>query len=227
MSYEDVIAVIIREKIENEKEITHLTEVSNLLVEDNSNLSSTIEKLNGKHNDLLEDIKQLQNEIDTLKNKPKQSDINDGTVPTTSSPELADSKEELKKRFLDVSSAYGSSKYFWELIDNHQPDKCLVNGKEYRNAIGFGGDETYAYYSLDGVYDILTFTIGMDDRYATDASITFIGDGNEILFIKLKAYQIPEKYTVDVSGVAQLKIFKSGNNNVIWLLEPVIQLKRI
>ena len=84
--------------------------------------------------------------------------------------------------------------------------KIMMAGDEY----GYGGfsfwDEgAYATFDLGGEYDVLTFNLGHDDRCTQLIGVvTVTADGNKILDEKVRGYEPPRAYTLNVSGVNEL-----------------------
>ena len=81
--------------------------------------------------------------------------------------------------------------------------KIKMAGGEY----GYGGfsfwDEgAYVSFHLAGEYDVLTFTLGHDDRCSERVgAVTIHGDDNKIFDEKVRGYEPPRQYSVNVSGV--------------------------
>ena len=81
--------------------------------------------------------------------------------------------------------------------------KIKMAGGEY----GYGGfsfwDEgAYVSFHLAGEYDVLTFTLGHDDRCTEKVgAVTIHGDDNKIFDEKVRGYEPPRQYSVNVSGV--------------------------
>lgn len=81
--------------------------------------------------------------------------------------------------------------------------KIKMAGGEY----GYGGfsfwDEgAYVSFHLAGEYDVLTFTLGHDDRCSERVGVVTIhGDDNKIFDEKVRGYEPPRQYSVNVSGV--------------------------
>ena len=81
--------------------------------------------------------------------------------------------------------------------------KIKMAGGEY----GYGGfsfwDEgAYVSFHLAGEYDVLTFTLGHDDRCTERVGVVTIhGDENKIFDEKVRGYEPPRQYSVNVSGV--------------------------
>lgn len=81
--------------------------------------------------------------------------------------------------------------------------KIKMAGGEY----GYGGfsfwDEgAYVSFHLAGEYDVLTFTLGHDDRCTERVGVVTIhGDDNKIFDEKVRGYEPPRQYSVNVSGV--------------------------
>lgn len=81
--------------------------------------------------------------------------------------------------------------------------KIKMAGGEY----GYGGfsfwDEgAYVSFHLAGEYDVLTFTLGHDDRCTERVgAVTIHGDDNKIFDEKVRGYEPPRQYSVNVSGV--------------------------
>ena len=75
---------------------------------------------------------------------------------------------------------------------------------------GYGGfsltDEfAYVTFDLDGEYETLTFNMGHDEECREEVGVVTVhGDGKKILDEKVRGYEPPRQYTIDVSGVDEL-----------------------
>ena len=84
--------------------------------------------------------------------------------------------------------------------------KLEMAGGEY----GYGGfnfyDEgAFVTFDLGGQYETLTFTMGHDERCTEDVGVvTVTADGKKILDEKIRGYEIPRKYTLNVAGVKEI-----------------------
>lgn len=76
--------------------------------------------------------------------------------------------------------------------------------------VGYGGfnmvDEgSFVTFDLGGRYETLTFQMGHYYRCTEDVgAVTVRADGNKILDVKIRGYEIPQYYTLDVAGVKEL-----------------------
>lgn len=98
-------------------------------------------------------------------------------------------------------------------------EKIPMAGDEY----GIGGfslcDEgSYVTFKLDDKFEALTFTMGHDADCREDVGVVTVhGDGKKILDEKVRGYEPPRQYTINVSGVDELT-FKIAAEDI----EPVI-----
>ncbi len=118
---------------------------------------------------------------------------------------------------LDVCKPYESNG-FAEYING---ETISMGGKTYTNGFTMGGDhysDEYAIFNLDGKYSSLSFLVGHIDGHAMlDAAVKVYCDGvlkNEYV---VKNDALPEKITIDITGVRQMKIVVGGlNRNVSY-----------
>lgn len=84
--------------------------------------------------------------------------------------------------------------------------KLKMAGGEY----GYGGfniydENSYVTFDLGGQYETLTFTMGHHERCTEDVGVvTVTADGKKILDEKIRGYEIPRKYSLNVAGVHEL-----------------------
>ena len=84
--------------------------------------------------------------------------------------------------------------------------KLEMAGGEY----GYGGFNFYdvgafVTFNLGGQYETLTFTMGHYERCTEDVGVvTVTADGKKILDEKIRGYEIPRKYSLNVAGVKEL-----------------------
>ena len=84
--------------------------------------------------------------------------------------------------------------------------KIKMAGDEY----GYGGfsfyDEgAYVTFELGGEFDVLTFNMAHDDKCSQDIGVVTVhGDGNKIFDEKVRGYEPPRQYTLNVSGINEL-----------------------
>ena len=84
--------------------------------------------------------------------------------------------------------------------------KIKMAGDEY----GYGGfsfwDEgAFVTFDLGGEYDVLTFNMGHDDRCTEKVGVVTVhADGNKILDEKVRGYEPPRQFTLNVSGVNEV-----------------------
>lgn len=80
------------------------------------------------------------------------------------------------------------------------------------------GEGSYVTYDLGGRYESLTFVLGHDAECTEEVGIVTVhGDGRKLLDEKVRGYEPPRRYAVDVTGVERLT-FKVAAEDI----EPVI-----
>lgn len=98
-------------------------------------------------------------------------------------------------------------------------EKILMAGDEYGTG-GFSlcGEGSFVTFELGDKYEALTFTMGHDVECVEDVGIVTVhGDGKKMLDEKVRGYDPPRQYTLDVSGVEKLT-FKLAASDI----KPVI-----
>ncbi len=119
---------------------------------------------------------------------------------------------------------YATTGYYWAFGQASSSklggDKSMtMGGVRYHYGFKFGAPGT-ATYSLNGKYEILTGTIGLDDfENKKDTGVEFVGDGITLASINLPAYTLPQSFSVDVSGVRKLEIIKTPGYSEVDLAE--------
>lgn len=102
--------------------------------------------------------------------------------------------------------------------------KIKMAGDEY----GYGGfsfwDEgAYVTFNLGGQYDVLTFAMGHDDKCTERVGVvTAHGDGNKILDEKVRGYEPPRIYTLNVSGVNELTFKIAAEDIEVIIADAVL-----
>lgn len=121
---------------------------------------------------------------------------------------LKELKEDVEKAtpvyLLDVCDPYASSKYK-EYVNGE-----LINmgGTSYTNA--FALEDGYAIFNIDSKYSTLSFMLGhCDGTDMRSTTVKIYCDGILKKQIDLKAEALPQKVTIDITGVNQLKIESS------------------
>ncbi len=129
-------------------------------------------------------------------------------------------RNDVSNYFLKHFKAYDVGKYYWVFGETSEDElggkySMEMGGKKYYNGFKFG-DPSYATFNLNGQVDKISGIIGLDDfENKKDTNVKFIGDGKLLKTIDLKAQTLPEDFSVNVSGVLQLKIEKgSGYSEV-------------
>ena len=120
----------------------------------------------------------------------------------------------------------GSQKCTIYKYNGNSSSKILMAGDEY----GYGGfslwDEgAYVTFVLGGQFDVLTFTMGHDDRCTENVGVVTVrADENKILDEKVRGYEPPRQYTLNVSGVEKLT-FKIAVNDIEAVITDAVLWK--
>ena len=103
-------------------------------------------------------------------------------------------------------------------------------GNQYTNSLtsssGVWGSGAWRDYNLNSQYSLLTgFVVRVDGGGTALSSVTFFGDGRELLTITTNAHDQPHPVSVDLNGVNILRIqtncYRSAfTNAIIYQLEP-------
>jgi len=113
----------------------------------------------------------------------------------------------IPKNLLDVCTAYESS-YYTECKNGVR--SFYMSGESYTNGftIKYSG---YAYFNLNGNYNILEFDCGhVDGSDMYGKTITIFLDGIACKTIELSANELPQHFSIEVTGVKQLR-FQLGD----------------
>lgn len=107
---------------------------------------------------------------------------------------------------LDVCKPY-SSLYYTEYING---ERFNMGGTEYTNGFtitGDWGDGGNAIFNLNGNFRTVSFNLGhVDGTDMTEKNIKIYCDGVLKAEHNINAYNLPQKVTIDIAGVNQLKI---------------------
>lgn len=113
---------------------------------------------------------------------------------------------------LDVCMPYESNG-FSKFVNG---ETIAMGGKTYTNGFTLGGDnysDEYAIFNIDGQYKSLNFLIGhKDGTDMSTATIKIYCDGVLKEEFNVKGEALPQKVTVEITGVSQIKIV-AGNVN--------------
>ncbi|PKM58423.1 MAG: hypothetical protein CVU98_01090 [Firmicutes bacterium HGW-Firmicutes-3] len=88
-----------------------------------------------------------------------------------------------------------------------------MGGVDYKNSL-----KIYAYavehtvsFNLNGRYTMLTGIIGTIDGNSKDVVVSFIGDGNVLKTHEIVGGDLPQDFSLDVTGVRQLTVRHHGD----------------
>ncbi len=96
--------------------------------------------------------------------------------------------------------------------------------------IGYGGfslceEGSYVTFDLDGKYETLTFTMGHDVECTEEVGVVTVhGDGEKLLDEKVRGYEPPRQYSINVSGVENLT-FKIAASDIEAVVADAILWK--
>lgn len=125
-------------------------------------------------------------------------------------PENADLKtlqtkvdKETPTYLLDVVKPYSTSEYYNEYING---ETFKMGGKEYTNGFTLDTHSSYALFNLEGKYNSISFNIGhCDETGMNDAELKIYCDGVLKSTKKIDKEALPQKISVDITGVKQIK----------------------
>ena len=106
--------------------------------------------------------------------------------------------------------AYGSTQFKFVSGGEYM----LMTGKKYFNGFRIPDVKLSALFSLNGQYTQLNGIIGAADGspFWQNVDVSILGDGKLLKSFTVTAEDLPKDFTVDVSGVLQLKIESDGKN---------------
>ncbi len=111
---------------------------------------------------------------------------------------------------LDVCKPYSYDTLYQEYING---ENFISGGQSYSNGFVFkqhgyvNGHQHYANFNLSGTYTNLTFTLGhIDGTTMSNGTLKIYFDGVYETEFSLNCEALPQKITLDVTGVKQLKI---------------------
>lgn len=110
---------------------------------------------------------------------------------------------------LDVCKPYSTIGSYKEYING---ETFLMGGKEYTNGFVLGtgpysDEEDFAIFNLNGEYKILSFSVGhRDGAKMNDTKIKIYCDGVLEKTYTIKCEALPQKISIDVTGVKSIKI---------------------
>lgn len=101
-----------------------------------------------------------------------------------------------------------------------------MGGSKYSNGFTMGGsywDSAYALFNLDGQYTKIKGVIGHIDKSGnSDTSFSIFADDVLIDTIEIGWQQLPKEFSIDVTGVKQLKFERSAGETVTGIAELMI-----
>lgn len=102
-----------------------------------------------------------------------------------------------------------------EVYYETEGDTLTIDNIDYTNSIAYNahwgwGDESYAYFNLNGKYDSINFVAGSTGNFENEKTITFIVDGKIKETIIIAPNSSSEEYSVDLDKGLQLKIIING-----------------
>ena len=169
--------------------------------------------------------KQVITQVDNWITESKYDDasvaIDDALKVLPDSTVFMSKKEELQgsspQYMLEVVPAYqngGNTYTEYRSLDSGGVETFFMGGVEYSNGMTFNADYnvfndvSWAIYNLEGKYTSLEFTVcHVDGTYnGEDSSLQIFYDGSLSQEIPLKPDMSPQKVTIDLSGVTQLKL---------------------
>ncbi|MBQ4561919.1 MAG: protein kinase [Clostridia bacterium] len=113
---------------------------------------------------------------------------------------------------LDVCKPYSSNGY-QAFVDG---ETISMGGKKYTNAFSLG-EHGYANFNMDSEYESITFWLGhCDGTGVRGALIKIYFDGILQKEFNLSSDSLPQKITMDITGVQQFKVEWSLESNVVW-----------
>ena len=99
----------------------------------------------------------------------------------------------------------------------------MAGGEVGYGGFGLWGEGSYVTFSLKGQYETLTFTMGHYYRCSeVIGAITIKGDGKKIFDEKLKGYELPRQYSLNVKGVNELTFTIAINNLDIIVANAIL-----
>ena len=150
------------------------------------------------------------------KNHSEESESNESNVSKTTAKEQIFEIKTYLVNECAVLDSEGSTIYKYT---GKKSEAIPMAGDEF----GYGGfslcDEgSYVTFKLEDKYEALTFTMGHDaDCLEEVGVVTAYGDGKKLLDEKVRGYEPPRQYTINVSGVDELTFRIVASD-----IEPVI-----
>jgi hypothetical protein len=112
---------------------------------------------------------------------------------------------------LDVVQPYEKSSFTY--VAYVGGDTMQMGGTKYRNGFTLCQNPGYVLFNLNSQYSVLTGVIGPVDGSGTRSGfkVNFFGDGKLIKSIELGDGDLPIDFSVDLSGVMQFKVERTGD----------------
>lgn len=101
-----------------------------------------------------------------------------------------------------------------------------MGGKRYSNGfqLGTGWESSYAIFNLDSKYTKISGIIGhVDGSGEADKIVTILADGVLIATIDVNYQSLPQIFSIDVTGVRQLKFERTDGSTQTGFSELIIQ----
>lgn len=191
----------------NEKKFVEAIELINnsIAVDDNEDFQKTKKEAVKKY---VEDINA------TVENDLKNEDYISASRTVSSALETLPDNADLKSLktkvdnatptyLLDIIKPYSTSEYYNEYING---ETFKMGGKEYTNGFTLDTHSSYALFNLEGKYSTISFNIGhCDETDMNDAELKIYCDGVLKSTKKIDKEALPQKISVDITGVKQIK----------------------
>ncbi len=86
-------------------------------------------------------------------------------------------------------------------------DVLSMGGKKYKNAfvLDFYATDGTASYNIEGKYTTLTGIAGVPEKYSVGTTVNIYGDNALLTTMDIRADQLPQSFSLNVSGVSNLK----------------------
>ena len=132
---------------------------------------------------------------------PSTGTTSQDSTPVTTPTHVLTTPSATPVSFLEVAPSYDRSRA--------EVRNATMAGVQYRDALVLSTDydNGYSLHNLNGRYTRISGLIGrVDGSSPVDTTVRFFGDGNLIRAFNLKANDLPLEFSLEITGVRQLRI---------------------
>ena len=138
----------------------------------------------------------------------------DGKTQTVYVGEVSEQSSDQYSYLTEILPSVTNSGKTYKLKDK---EKMEMGGKTYKTGFSVTGFGNFIYFNLDGKYTEITGEIGSMGTSNRENDLELFLDDKPYKTIKISGDKSPEKITIPVSGVNQVKFANNSNQGIYYL----------